>query len=972
MHFAELLKSFRRRKGWTQWELAVRVNFSPATISKWESGRSIPRSESILALAQALELNTTERAALLDGIDSTRNLIQETSVKHSREDNTGEVPTRLDAARNKHSTTLNLSDQNLITLPDSISQLTNLKSLDLSSNRLTKLPDFIGELTNLEDLALSRNQLSSLPESFSHLKRLKILDISNNLLTRLPESITKLSNLENLNLSGNKLSSIPESIDHLTSLRELNLLVNELVTMPDSIGRLSQLITIDLSHNRLSMLPDSIGNLKRLTSIDLSHNLLNSLPDSLSNLRSLKALYLHYNKALGLPTEVLGSTWDEVEGYSNARPAVPSEILLYYSKLQSGRRPLNEAKLILVGRGAVGKTSIVNRLVHNSFKDEKKTEGIQITEWNIHLKGENVRLNIWDFGGQEIMHATHQFFLTQRSLYLLVLNGREGGEDADADYWLKIIESFASDSPVIVVLNKTKEHPFDVNRRALQQKYPSIRDFIKTDCADESGLKELRKAIELETDRLEHLRDAFPASWFSIKNKLAGIKRNYLSFDEYRDICSKLGETDQEAQDGLASYLHSLGIALNYKDDPRLLDTHVLNPHWVTYGIYKIINAERLEAQNGEIRLNDLHKILDEKNYPPRMHRFLFDLMRKFDLCFSFPGNDTHYLIPELLGKQEPREATQFSQEKCLNFQYHYPILPEGLLPRFIVRTHILSEGLARWRTGVILKFETNKALVKADVQDKKVTISVSGLPAGRRRLLAIIRSDFERIHRDIRNLQPQGMVPLPDFPETLIPYQELLVMEESKIKLLPKVVGNRIIQVDINTLLNGVDLDGTRGEYVTSNTRSGAAQLFYSYSHKDESLRDELEAHLKLLQRQGVIHVWHDRKIEAGDDWRNALDEHLEQADLILLLISADFMNSDYCYENEMKRAMERHSKGETVVVPIIIRDVNWARAPFAKLQALPKDGVAVTRWTDRDSAWRSVSEGIENIVSNIQRATK
>jgi internalin A len=256
-----------------------------------------------------------------------------------------------------------------------------------------------------------------------------------------------------------------------------------------------------------------------------------------------------------------------------------------------------------------------------------------------------------------------------------------------------------------VVLNKIKEHPFDLNRRALQQKYPAIRAFIATDCQNRIGIKELRKTIEHETDRLEHLRDAFPASWFRIKDKLTGMKKNYLSFEEHRKVCAQHGEKDAGAQEKLAFYLHSLGIALNYKDDPRLQDTHVLNPHWVTNGIYKILNAERLAKQKGVIHLKDVPTILDGKKYPYRMHRFLFDLMKKFELCFSFPNDDTHYLIPELLDKQEPVDTKEFLPLSCLNFEYHYPVLPEGLLPRFIVRTHVLSEGLSRWRTGVILKF---------------------------------------------------------------------------------------------------------------------------------------------------------------------------------------------------------------------------------------------------------------------------
>jgi internalin A len=143
---------------------------------------------------------------------------------------------------------------------------------------------------------------------------------------------------------------------------------------------------------------------------------------------------------------------------------------------------------------------------------------------------------------------------------------------------------------------------------------------------------------------------------------------------------------------------------------------------------------------------------------------------------------------------------------------------------------------------------------------------------------------------------------------------------------------------------------------------------MFISYSHEDERLRNELETHLKLLQRQGLLETLCDRKIGAGEDWKRGIDDSLERADIILLLISPDFMVSDYCYEEEMKRAMARHESGEARVIPIIVRDVNWARAPFAKLQALPKDGRAVLKWGDKDSAWRNVSEGLEKVVEALR----
>jgi internalin A len=793
------------------------------------------------------------------------------------------------------------------------------------------------------------------------------LDLSELGLTELPESIVQLSRLRDLYLHENQLTTLPESFARLTQLQTLTLHNNQLTVLPESFTQLSQLQRLSLDRNQLTTLPESFGQLTQLEELYLDRNRLTTLPKSLRNLKQLVRLNLHDNVALGLPTEVLGPLWND---FAANKSVTPAEILDYYFRLQDERRPLNEAKLILVGRGAVGKTSIVNRLVHRTFGDVKKTEGIRITEWPLTVgeKKDDVRLNVWDFGGQEIMHATHQFFLTERSLYLLVLSGREGVEDVDAEYWLKLIQSFGGNSPVVLVLNKIKEHQFDVNRNALLRKYPFIREFVKTDCEDATGIEELRQVVERETDNLEHLRDAFPASWFSIKDKLAGMEKNYLSFDEYRSECAKFGEEDPQAQESLAFYLHSLGIALNYKDDPRLKDTHVLNPHWVTSGIYKILNANLLEKKKGEISLKDLPSILDAKEYPKKMHGFLLNLMEKFELCFGLEGREGVYLIPELLDKQQPDEADEFDPDECLNFQYHYPVLPEGLLPRFVVRTHILGDEKSLWRTGVILEFEGSRALVKADVQDKRVFVNVKGPAESRRRLLGLIRSDFEQIHRGIRNLNPLEMVPLPEQPGVLVSYEELAVMERQGVESFPKVVDGLVTQLDVRRLLNGVDIEGVRRADAAVNELRLAARVFVSYTRKDERLRKRLEVNLKLLKRAGLIETWQDRDIEAGEEWREKIDENLERADIILLLVSDDFLASDYCYEIEMRRALELHEGKKARVIPIIARPVNWEPTRLPKLNALPQDGRAITAWPNRDNAWKNVSEGIQKVAETVR----
>ena len=747
------------------------------------------------------------------------------------------------------------------------------------------------------------------------------------------------------------------------------------------MGQLRHLQFLDVSRNQLRAFPDAVRGLVEIRSLDLSENDLGALPRWLPELRWLQRLNLHGNPRLRIPRSVLGMAPDEaVPGYQPPAKA----ILDYYfrTRVAQDRRPLREAKLILVGRGEVGKTSLVRRLVANKFsRREDRTQGIRITQWPLAVKrGEEVRMHVWDFGGQEIMHATHQFFLTDRSVYLLVLDGRAGQQEAEADYWLRIIGSFAPESPVLVVLNKIRKDPFDLNRGALQAKFPQIRGFVETDCDNPNaksssaskgvGIDDLRKAIVRETSLLPDLRAPFPASWFEIKEALAKTRKNYLGFAEYRALCAKHGETDEGAQGSLATHLHRLGIALNYREDRRLRDTHVLNPHWVTEGIYALLNSPRLAKKKGELRLADLKTELDQKRYPQKMHQFVLDLMEKFELCFSFPKGD-RYLIPELLDEQQPSAATKFDPATCLNFQYHYPVIPAGLLPRFIVRTHVLS-GKYRWRTGVILEFEGNSALVRADLQDRRIFVSINGPEAeGRRRMLAMIREDFDSIHRDIQHLEPKEMVPLPTHPYVVVPYRDLEVMERTDAnEIWRAVVGDEVVKIPVRDLLNGVDIGPRVSETAGRSLLGGprALSVFYSYAHADAKQRLKLDKHLAPLKRLGLIGTSFDNEIRPGDEWAEEIAAKMNEADIILLLISADFIDSKYCYETELAAAMKKHEQGTAAVLPIIIRSTNaWTKLPFGKLNALPASGKAIPSWKPQDTGWADVAAGVERAAEAL-----
>ncbi len=153
-----------------------------------------------------------------------------------------------------------------------------------------------------------------------------------------------------------------------------------------------------------------------------------------------------------------------------------------------------------------------------------------------------------------------------------------------------------------------------------------------------------------------------------------------------------------------------------------------------------------------------------------------------------------------------------------------------------------------------------------------------------------------------------------------------------------------------------------------TSGSENQAIEVFFSYAHEDEELRDKLAKHLKLLERQKVISAWYDGDISAGDEWRQKIEQRLNSADVILLLISDDFLASDFCWGVELKRAMQRHEAGKARVIPIIVREVDWKEAPFGKLQALPKNARPVANWGKRDQAFTDIAKGIRKAVEEIR----
>ncbi len=729
------------------------------------------------------------------------------------------------AVENK-TTALDLSNKGLTELPPEFAQLVNLQWLYLNGNQLTTLPPKIAQLVNLQGLYLNGNQLTALSPEIAQLVNLQWLNLSGNQLTTLPPEIAQLVNLQTLELTDNQLTALLPEIAQLVNLQTLELTDNQLTALLPEIAQLVNLQGLSLSYNQLTALSPEIAQLVNLQTLELTDNQLTALPSEIAQLVNLQWLNLNNNQLTALPPEIaqlalrieanIASEDEEYMGLflkDNPLP-IPPEILKdhqhptkitnYYFQLQKDKKPLNEAKMLIVGQGGVGKTSLVNRLTKDIYNDaENKTEGIQINQWQIKVKDENIRLNIWDFGGQEIMHATHQFFLTKRSLYILVLDARQGEQESRVEYWLKLIQSFGGDSPIIILINKTDEHRLDINKRGLKAKYPSLKTFFDISCKTGKGIPEFIKNLKYQLDNLEHVHDPFPSDWFKVKEALEDMSQDFIGYDEYVQMCQQKKVQDELSQHTLIDFLHDLGIVLNFREDklrPQLCETNILNPEWVTEGVYKLLNSFELNQNKGILKVDQLGTLLDAKRYPKDRQALIIEIMEKFELCFEIKGSKRQqFLIPELLQKDEL--DINWDYDNSLAFQYHYDVLPSSILSRFIVRMQELISKKTYWHSGVVLVQNDNKALVKSDTEDKKMFIWINGKPETRREFLTLIRKEFEYLHQSIPKINPTEQVP---YKTEIISYEDLLISEEmgKNTFFIPKLRE----ETPISQLLDGIE----------------------------------------------------------------------------------------------------------------------------------------------------------------------
>lgn len=487
----------------------------------------------------------------------------------------------------------------------------------------------------------------------------------------------------------------------------------------------------------------------KITNAYLITNQLSSLPESITRLPHLKTLKLDGNPLESPPIEVAKQGIEKIREY-------------FRQVEEEGVDHLYEAKLLIVGEAGAGKTTLAKKIENRDYvlqKDEASTEGIDVITWHFPLKdGENgrqFRVNVWDFGGQEIYHATHQFFLTKRSLYALVADTRK--ENTDFYYWLNVVELLADDSPLLIIKNEKQDRQREINDRQLRAEFDNLKGTFATNLATNRGLDEVLDEIQHYIRKLPHVGSRLPKTWVKVRDALERDERHYITLAEYLALCDTHGFKRHEDKLQLSGYLHDLGVCLHFQDDPVLRHSVIIKPEWATDAVYRVLDDQTVINNQGKFSKTELANIWHEQKYAT-MHDELLQLMLKFQLCYRIEHTDW-YIAPQLLSLKQP--TYQWDEHDNLLLRYQYPFMPKGIITRFIVAMHdYIWQQHYVWRSGVILQDKQTKTKAEVIEHYSKREINVRVVGQQKKELMRLVRHELERIHRSFKRLKYQTLVP--------------------------------------------------------------------------------------------------------------------------------------------------------------------------------------------------------------------
>jgi internalin A len=417
--------------------------------------------------------------------------------------------------------------------------------------------------------------------------------------------------------------------------------------------------------------------------------------------------------------------------------------------------------MLILGEGGAGKTTLLRRLYQREKPmpaEQDSTKGIAIYPHEFTLKnGRTFRLNVWDFGGQEIYHATHQFFLTNRSLYVLLDDTRKDHKtvsDPGFKDWLDLIELFGGDSPVLIFQNEKSGRSKEIALSAIKGRYGNVMDCYKGDLINENAADAIRDGIDFYISKLEHIGAELPLGWLKVRADIEtrAAQIPFISQQEYFDIYVRYLPFDRTKALHLSRYFHDLGVFLHFQDDPLLTRTVILKNEWATLAVYALLDDETIKQKLGRFNQQDYQRLWAKAEYAD-MHPELLALMQNFELCYLLPDcPEKTWLAPGLLPVNIPPTLEHWAKPGDLVLHYRYAYLPKGILSRLVVRLHrFVQDPNLACISCILFEREATQVLVQLAPDGREIHLRARG--PERKALLAIVAADLDVINAGFSNL---------------------------------------------------------------------------------------------------------------------------------------------------------------------------------------------------------------------------
>lgn len=677
-------------------------------------------------------------------------------------------------------------------------------------------------------------------------------------------NLNALTKLEDLFLSKDTTGSTLD-VSSLTKLKYLDFTANQKLTTVFGLEHLKDIQSLDFQFAGITHIPEGIRQAKKLKRLDLSYTHLKELP------YWLPELGLQFSNTVWADCICLNHS--EVDGVDMSIFDQPQDVILqWFEERKKGNVvPLNEVKVVFLGDGEAGKTHTIARLLKGGEKltpeefDGTATPGIVIKNKEYVLDNTKIQVHFWDFGGQEILHSMHRMFLTERTLYVLIINARDDTQDERSRYWLHNIKSFAGSAPVLLVLNKIDQNPnASIDKPNLQKLYSGLKDVVRMSALDDSPNEfnsTFTRALLKQVRELGTLGTPWPKSWLNLKSGLEDMNYHYIHGNEYEALCENCGV--EQSQKELLHWFNDLGVSFCYGGNAKLEDYVILKPEWLTNAIYIILFNKCTDTENGIIPHDSIYRMLNKPEkgqdrirrvlqnvfYRPEEADYVLDVIRKFRLCYKI-REDAEF-FPVLCQRESMAVAEEYENDpNTLEFQMNYDYLPDNVIHRLMVEMRQDLDTQNVWRTGArfIQQGTDLSAVVRSEGDVLRIFVRSNNPLHQPNTYLHVIKSNIDQIITDMK-LQPPHceVIYKTDGNTEAFDYEDLIhALQDGETTYRSKVFRRRIPVQDIlnqSGRAAEVELIKLRHDLITSCIQLQCNKTFWGATEdiRNTEIRDKL-----------------------------------------------------------------------------------------------------------------------------------